>query len=212
MDNFQFLIKNNDNHFYCNIPITKMKTISKYDPSLKNNIGLILIHDVTQCNGIFIYSNNNEYPYIHAIHATPGSFGENIDGTEIGIEKCNINDFINKINHNINKTITNKKININICIVGKNLNTKRKIFLEKEFKKNKAIKTINIKLFDAGYEFEITNWNCCNINLGEDGSKILINKQIHKYMDIEYYLPPINGIKIKGWDSKKEISKWFYLD
>ena len=101
--------------------------------------------DITQCNCIVLTHKN--YPFVHTFHATPGSFGKEIDNDEIGSTQSDIQRFIDEFNLVFNYTIEANKKNtefkFDLYIIGHIINPKRHEYLINKLMQHKSIIEVN---------------------------------------------------------------------
>lgn len=207
----KIMININEKEFqaiYASVHTGSVSSFYKADPKIKDIQGFIRIPDVTQCNAIFFTSHQfSDYPFIHVMHAPPGCFPSDIDGSDRGTIDTSIQKLIDEIKKYI--SIPKMRIEFDLTIVGKNINPKRGYYLTNILNKLNNVSKCNLKIFDVGSKYIISNWDICEIRGGFGN---VISQSTHKYLDIDYYVSRYLGIQVSGYTNQGPNKEWFDLN
>ena len=126
----------------------------KFSPDVSDEnkgIPLISFNNITYCNIVILLpKNNDDYPFIFTFHMPPGSCGKDVDLDEMSTVQVPVTNFIDKVNQTTNwfgKRFDNRP-DMDLIIIGKNVNIRRKFFLESKLSNIEYFNSIESQVFE----------------------------------------------------------------
>ena len=187
------------------------KTFYKGDQKIKDNVCYAYFHDITDCNCIIVTHAN--YPFIHTFHATPGSFGKDIDGDEIANFRSDIKTFFDDFDKGFNFIVSSNKPDMNfeldLYIVGQYVHGTRVDYMLEKLTSYDSIKKVNPKIIETDKRFDISRFDCHEVQISDSWKTTMVKK--HRYIDISFFIKPIEGdhIRIEGYKDGKDVQEWY---
>jgi len=204
-------------HRFSTISMGIAKTFYKGDQKIKDNtckikdnIFYAYFNDITDCNCIIVTHKN--YPFIHTFHATPGSFGKDIDGDEIASFRSDIKTFFDDFDKGFNFIVSSNKPDMNfeldLYIVGQYVHGTRVNHMLEKLTSYDSIKKVNPKIIETDKRFDISRFDCHEVQISDSWKTSTVEK--HRYIDISFFIKSIGGdhICIEGYKDGEHVREW----